>query len=79
MIRLGRVTRFVLKQYVRGGVPLGTTLSMNERKALRQMRKRYRRPVPVLTLAQEAFHRGITPKAFSLEKAVQMYSSREKK
>jgi hypothetical protein len=79
MIRYGKVTRFVLKQYVRGGVPLGAELSTNECKALQQMWKRYRRPVPVLTPAQEAFHHGITPEAFSLEKAVEMYANRERK
>lgn len=36
------------------------------------------RPVPVLTPAQEAFHSGITPEAFSLEKAVQLYSNQVK-
>lgn len=37
------------------------------------------RPVPVLTKAQEAWLRGITPEAFSLDKAVQMYADGVKK
>lgn len=34
------------------------------------------RPVPTLTREQETFHSGITPEAFSLDRAMQMYANR---
>lgn len=54
-------------------------LTTRECKAIRQMQRKLLRPVPELTPAQKTWLRGITPEAFSLEKAVQLYANLEKK
>jgi hypothetical protein len=104
MIRLGRVTRFVLRHFLRDGLPSDRELSLStaELKAMRQMRRQTqkqglaqmyaasrklglydgeldsdpRRPVPVLTNAQEAFLTGISTSGnFKLEKVLQRHAS----